>query len=42
MQQVTLEMDGRSVCLIDSPGFDDTNKSDYDTLKEISDWLTVT
>ncbi|KDR82098.1 hypothetical protein GALMADRAFT_60058 [Galerina marginata CBS 339.88] len=33
---------GFSLVLVDTPGFDDTNKSDSDILKMISDWLTQT
>ncbi|KAF4462599.1 heterokaryon incompatibility [Fusarium albosuccineum] len=30
------------VYLVDTPGFDDTNRSDTDVLKEIATWLTLT
>ena len=30
------------ICLVDTPGFDDTNKSDVDIFKMISDWLNDT
>ena len=30
---------GRHVVLVDTPGFDDTFKSDLDILNMISDWL---
>jgi predicted GTPase len=30
------------VCLVDTPGFDDTKKSDVDIFKMISDWLNDT
>ncbi|KAF9259474.1 hypothetical protein L218DRAFT_1058798 [Marasmius fiardii PR-910] len=33
---------GREVILIDTPGFDDTNKSDYDILKMIAAFLATT
>ena len=33
------KMDGRTVYMIDTPGFDDTNKSDADILKEIALYL---
>ena len=33
------EMLNSSVTLIDTPGFDDTNKSDVEILKMVSDWL---
>lgn len=29
------KLNGRDVCLIDTPGFDDTNKSDVDILQHI-------
>ena len=32
-------LDGRRVILIDTPGFDDTNKSDTDVLKSIAAFL---
>ena len=32
-------LDGRRVVLIDTPGFDDTNKSDTDVLKLIAAFL---
>ena len=35
-------MDGRRVALIDTPGFDDTTKSDMDVLKMIVDFLATT
>ncbi|KAF9267000.1 hypothetical protein L218DRAFT_941614 [Marasmius fiardii PR-910] len=35
-------LDGRQVILIDTPGFDDTNKSDYDILKMIAAFLAST
>jgi predicted GTPase len=31
-----------NVCLVDTPGFDDTNRSDVDIFKKISDWLNDT
>jgi len=33
------ELDGRKVTLIDTPGFDDTTKSDTDVLRIISEYL---
>ena len=33
------EESGRHVVLVDTPGFDDTYKSDLDILNMISDWL---
>jgi GTPase Era involved in 16S rRNA processing len=38
----TFRLRGRQVILIDTPGFDDTNKSDADILKMIAAFLTVT
>ena len=35
-------LDGRRVVLIDTPGFDDTTKSDTDVLKMIADFLATT
>ena len=35
-------IDGRRVMLIDTPGFDDTTKSDTDILKMIADFLATT
>ncbi|KAI6038325.1 P-loop containing nucleoside triphosphate hydrolase protein [Pisolithus marmoratus] len=35
------EIEGFSVVLVDTPGFDDTKKSDLDILKLISDWLNA-
>ena len=33
------DLDGRKVVLVDTPGFDDTTKSDSDILKLIADFL---
>ncbi|KAK7032288.1 hypothetical protein VNI00_013247 [Paramarasmius palmivorus] len=38
----TFKLRGRRVTLIDTPGFDDTNKSDADVLKMIAAFLAVT
>lgn len=35
----TFLLDGRTVTLIDTPGFDDTIRSDTDVLKSITDYL---
>jgi len=35
-------LDGRKVILIDTPGFDDTSKSDTDILKMIAAFLATT
>ncbi|KIW01319.1 uncharacterized protein PV09_07355 [Verruconis gallopava] len=39
---VRTEIDGREVFLIDTPGFDDSQRTDAEVLEEISDWLTTT
>jgi hypothetical protein len=36
------ELDGRRITLIDTPGFDDTRKSDTDVLKMIAAFLATT
>jgi predicted GTPase len=36
------EFDDRRVVLIDTPGFDDTNKSDTDILRMIAHYLATT
>lgn len=36
---VQFDVDGRKVILVDTPGFDDTTKSDSDILKLIADFL---
>lgn len=33
---------GRKIVLIDTPGFDDTDRTDYDILRSITQWLKVT
>jgi len=35
-------LDGRRMVLIDTPGFDDTTRSDTDILKNIAAFLTAT
>ena len=35
-------LDGRSVTLIDTPGFDDTSRSDTDILRTIATFLATT
>ncbi|TKA49893.1 hypothetical protein B0A49_13745, partial [Cryomyces minteri] len=37
----SFEYEGRNVYLIDTPGFDDTNRTDIETLKAISYYLSV-
>ncbi|EMD33882.1 hypothetical protein CERSUDRAFT_141175, partial [Gelatoporia subvermispora B] len=41
MSQV-ITFKGRKVTLVDTPGFDDTNKSDTDILRNIALWLATT
>ena len=36
------QLDGRSVVLVDTPGFDDTTISDTDILKKIAVFLAAT
>ena len=38
--QVHILIDGMSVCLVDTPGFDDTNRADNEILSLIHTWLT--
>ncbi|KAH7925401.1 kinase-like protein [Leucogyrophana mollusca] len=33
---------GRNVVFVDTPGFDDTHRTDYDILKDIAKWLETT
>ena len=35
-------LDGRAVTLVDTPGFDDTSRSDVDVLKMIAAFLATT
>ena len=39
---VNAEIDNQQVTLVDTPGFDDTNRSDTEILKDIVNFLTVT
>lgn len=39
---VPCKIDGQDVVLMDTPGFDDTNDSDADTLTRIADWMKNT
>ena len=41
MRLWTFEQDGLQVHLIDTPGFDDTNRSDSDVLKDLAYWLGI-
>ena len=35
-------LDGKAITMIDTPGFDDTVKSEADILRQISNFLTAT
>ncbi len=39
---IKLSFPGLDLCFVDTPGFDDTNRSDVEILKMISDWLIST
>ncbi|OCH88559.1 hypothetical protein OBBRIDRAFT_820125 [Obba rivulosa] len=39
IELAALELDGQSIMLVDTPGFDDTTRSQADVLKEISSFL---
>ncbi|PUU73234.1 P-loop containing nucleoside triphosphate hydrolase protein [Tuber borchii] len=39
IQTANTTINGREVCLVDTPGFDDTNRSDADILSTIADWV---
>ena len=41
MRLWTFEQEGLQVHLIDTPGFDDTNRSDSDVLKDLAYWLGI-
>jgi len=38
--EVSISVDGMNVCLVDTPGFDDTNRQNSDILNVIYTWLT--
>jgi len=40
--RLRLPWHGLNLCFVDTPGFDDTNKSDLDILKLIAKWLSGT
>ncbi|KAJ3455218.1 hypothetical protein MRS44_013818 [Fusarium solani] len=42
MESFPFDMDGRKIHLIDTPGFDDTYRTDSEVLKEIAFWLRQT
>ena len=39
---IRLSFPGLDLCFIDTPGFDDTHRSDVEIFKMISDWLNNT
>ena len=39
---IKMTFPGYNIVFVDTPGFDDTNKSDSEILKMISDWLEIT
>ena len=39
---IKMSLPGSNVVFVDTPGFDDTKRSDSDILKMISDWLEIT
>jgi predicted GTPase len=39
IEEVTVKINGKKVALIDTPGFDDTNKSDTEILTLITNYL---
>ena len=41
MRLWTFEQEGLQVHLIDTPGFDDTNRTDSDVLKDLAYWLGI-
>jgi predicted GTPase len=39
IREVNVQIDEKTVTLIDTPGFDDTHRSDTDILREIANYL---
>jgi len=39
---IRLEYPGVNLCVVDTPGFDNTNKSDVDILRSVGKWLSTT
>jgi hypothetical protein len=39
---IKMTFPGYNIVFVDTPGFDDTKRSDSDILKMISDWLEIT
>ncbi|KAG0641243.1 P-loop containing nucleoside triphosphate hydrolase protein [Tuber brumale] len=42
VQSYSFGFEGAKITLVDTPGFDDTNRSDTEILQEIADWTTRT
>ncbi|KAG0125528.1 P-loop containing nucleoside triphosphate hydrolase protein [Tuber indicum] len=42
VQSYSFEYEGTKITLVDTPGFNDTNRSDTDVLREIADWTSAT
>lgn len=42
VKELFCEIDGQKCCLVDSPGFGDTYRSDADVLLSISSWMEMT
>ncbi|KAG0641240.1 hypothetical protein HOY80DRAFT_999485 [Tuber brumale] len=42
VQSFSFEYQGAKITLVDTPGFDDTNRSDAEVLREIADWTSAT
>ncbi|KAK3357920.1 P-loop containing nucleoside triphosphate hydrolase protein [Lasiosphaeria hispida] len=40
-QVVKFEVDGRSIIMVDTPGFDDDERSDVEILESIAEWLSM-
>jgi len=42
ISMIKMSFPGHNIIFVDTPGFDDTNRSDSDILKMISNWLEIT
>jgi hypothetical protein len=42
VQSYSFEYEGAKITLVDTPGFNDTNRSDTEVLREIADWTSAT
>jgi len=42
VQPYTFDYEGAKITLVDTPGFDDTERSDTEVLQEIADWTSAT